>query len=195
MSPSGIATKILPFWLITSRNQPRDPACCEMSVVTSPSDSTHPSGSGVPNWLLMQSLKINFALNCHFSWREADTISNKLFTKFCETCCFWSWPCSNHGIDNTCSGFPLPLSFIPAWLHISCLSPVLANWFYLLLLQEDYRIESDTFGELKVPSDKLYGAQTVRSTMNFAIGGPSERMPVKTCNLFLFCLSVSQVGV
>ncbi|XP_026286275.1 fumarate hydratase, mitochondrial isoform X1 [Frankliniella occidentalis] len=43
---------------------------------------------------------------------------------------------------------------------------------------EDYRLESDTFGELKVPSDKLYGAQTVRSTMNFAIGGPSERMPL-----------------
>ena len=42
----------------------------------------------------------------------------------------------------------------------------------------EYRIEADTFGELKVPVDKYYGAQTVRSTMNFKIGGPSERMPV-----------------
>jgi len=44
---------------------------------------------------------------------------------------------------------------------------------------ESYRIERDTFGELKVPSDKYYGAQTVRSTMNFKIGGVTERMPVR----------------
>ncbi|MGH0131833.1 UNVERIFIED_CONTAM: hypothetical protein FKN15_048187 [Acipenser sinensis] len=43
---------------------------------------------------------------------------------------------------------------------------------------ESYRIERDTFGELKVPNDKYYGAQTVRSTMNFKIGGVTERMPV-----------------
>ncbi|KAL3217972.1 hypothetical protein MRX96_031887 [Rhipicephalus microplus] len=42
----------------------------------------------------------------------------------------------------------------------------------------DYRIESDTFGELKVPSDKYYGAQTMRSMLNFDIGGENERMPV-----------------
>lgn len=41
----------------------------------------------------------------------------------------------------------------------------------------DYRIEADTFGELKVPSDKYYGAQTVRSTINFPIGVETERMP------------------
>ncbi|XP_066248333.1 fumarate hydratase, mitochondrial-like [Euwallacea similis] len=41
----------------------------------------------------------------------------------------------------------------------------------------DFRIEKDTFGELKVPSNKYYGAQTVRSTINFAIGGEFERMP------------------
>lgn len=28
-----------------------------------------------------------------------------------------------------------------------------------------FRTESDTFGELKVPNDKYYGAQTVRSTV------------------------------
>lgn len=39
------------------------------------------------------------------------------------------------------------------------------------------RKESDTFGELEVPDDKYYGAQTVRSVMNFPIGGPTERMP------------------
>ncbi|XP_029156105.1 fumarate hydratase, mitochondrial-like [Nylanderia fulva] len=40
-----------------------------------------------------------------------------------------------------------------------------------------YRIERDTFGELKVPIDKYYGAQTLRAVMNFPIGGTFERMP------------------
>jgi fumarate hydratase class II len=39
----------------------------------------------------------------------------------------------------------------------------------------DYRIEKDTMGEIKVPSDKYYGAQTARSLMNFKIGG--DRFP------------------
>lgn len=39
----------------------------------------------------------------------------------------------------------------------------------------DFRIESDSMGEIKVPSNKYYGAQTARSLMNFKIGG--ERFP------------------
>src|SRR3972149_2520885 len=39
----------------------------------------------------------------------------------------------------------------------------------------DYRIETDSMGEIKVPSDKYYGAQTARSLMNFKIGG--DRFP------------------
>ncbi|MFH0765243.1 MAG: class II fumarate hydratase [Calditrichota bacterium] len=39
----------------------------------------------------------------------------------------------------------------------------------------NYRIERDTMGEIQVPTDKYYGAQTARSIMNFKIGG--ERMP------------------
>jgi fumarate hydratase class II len=38
-----------------------------------------------------------------------------------------------------------------------------------------YRVESDSFGELKVPADKYYGAQTARSLVNFSIG--EETMP------------------
>ncbi len=34
----------------------------------------------------------------------------------------------------------------------------------------DYRTEKDTMGEIKVPSDKYYGAQTARSLKNFKIG-------------------------
>ena len=39
----------------------------------------------------------------------------------------------------------------------------------------DYRIETDSMGEIKVPADRYYGAQTARSLNNFRIGG--ERMP------------------
>jgi len=39
----------------------------------------------------------------------------------------------------------------------------------------EYRIETDTMGEMKVPVDKYYGCQTARSLHNFRIGG--ERMP------------------
>ncbi len=39
----------------------------------------------------------------------------------------------------------------------------------------NYRIEKDTMGEIQVPTDKYYGAQTARSLMNFKIGG--DRFP------------------
>ncbi|SLK06838.1 class II fumarate hydratase [Novosphingobium mathurense] len=40
----------------------------------------------------------------------------------------------------------------------------------------DTRIERDTMGEIAVPADRLWGAQTQRSFENFRIGG--ERMPL-----------------
>lgn len=42
---------------------------------------------------------------------------------------------------------------------------------------QKFRLESDTFGELKVPADKYYGAQTMRSVLNFPIGDATEHMP------------------
>ena len=33
-----------------------------------------------------------------------------------------------------------------------------------------YRIEKDSLGDVKVPSEKLWGAQTQRSLQNFRIG-------------------------
>ena len=42
----------------------------------------------------------------------------------------------------------------------------------------DYRIEKDTLGEVKVPADKLWGAQTERSRNNFKIG-PAASMPLE----------------
>jgi fumarate hydratase, class II len=41
----------------------------------------------------------------------------------------------------------------------------------------DHRIERDTFGEIRVPAERLWGAQTQRSLENFRISG--ERMPVE----------------
>ena len=41
----------------------------------------------------------------------------------------------------------------------------------------DYRIEKDTMGEVQVPADKYWGAQTQRSKENFKIGG--GRMPIE----------------
>lgn len=41
-----------------------------------------------------------------------------------------------------------------------------------------YRIEKDTIGEVKVPADKLWGAQTERSRNNFKIGAPAS-MPLE----------------
>lgn len=46
------------------------------------------------------------------------------------------------------------------------------------------RKESDTFGELEVPNNKYYGAQTVRSVLNFPIGGETERMPLPVIKAF-----------
>ena len=43
------------------------------------------------------------------------------------------------------------------------------------LTMADYRIEHDSFGEIRVPADRLWGAQTQRSLENFRISG--ERMP------------------
>ena len=41
----------------------------------------------------------------------------------------------------------------------------------------EYRIEKDTMGQVKVPSDKYWGAQTERSRNNFKIG-PAASMPL-----------------
>ena len=47
----------------------------------------------------------------------------------------------------------------------------------------EYRIEHDTMGEVKVPADKLWGAQTQRSLMNFRVG---ERMPIEVIRAFAY---------
>ncbi|TCK82951.1 class II fumarate hydratase [Albibacterium bauzanense] len=48
-----------------------------------------------------------------------------------------------------------------------------------------YRIEHDTMGEVKVPSDKYWGAQTERSRNNFKIGTPAS-MPKEIIEAFAY---------
>lgn len=49
----------------------------------------------------------------------------------------------------------------------------------------EYRIEKDTMGEVKVPADKYWGAQTERSRNNFKIG-PSASMPKEIVQGFAY---------
>lgn len=46
----------------------------------------------------------------------------------------------------------------------------------------EYRIERDSMGEMKVPADRLWGAQTQRSFENFPIG--TEKMPEEIIRAF-----------
>jgi len=41
----------------------------------------------------------------------------------------------------------------------------------------EYRIEKDSLGEMKVPADALYGAQTQRAVENFPVSG--EPLPAE----------------
>ena len=48
----------------------------------------------------------------------------------------------------------------------------------------NYRIEHDSMGEVKVPADKLWAAQTQRSHENFEIGVGIETMPAEIIHAF-----------
>lgn len=46
----------------------------------------------------------------------------------------------------------------------------------------NYRIETDSMGEINVPNDRYYGAQTARSLVHFSIG--NEHMPIEVIHAF-----------
>ena len=63
----------------------------------------------------------------------------------------------------------------------------------------EYRIEHDTMGEVKVPAEKYWGAQTQRSKMNFIIG-PEASMPHEIIEAFAYlkkgaALTNAELGV
>ena len=48
----------------------------------------------------------------------------------------------------------------------------------------EYRIEHDSMGEVSVPADRYWGAQTERSRNNFRIGVGLETMPEEIIRAF-----------
>ena len=48
----------------------------------------------------------------------------------------------------------------------------------------EYRLEHDTMGEVRVPADRYWGAQTQRSFENFRIG--TEKIPTEVIRAFAF---------
>lgn len=64
----------------------------------------------------------------------------------------------------------------------------------------EYRIEKDTMGEVKVPADALYGAQTQRSIENFKIAQDINKMPKEIIRAFAYLkkaavLTISEAGI
>jgi fumarate hydratase class II len=55
-------------------------------------------------------------------------------------------------------------------------APAISSRDFVMTKDTDTRIESDSMGEIAVPADRYWGAQTQRSLQNFRIGG--ERMPI-----------------
>ncbi|MEZ5083296.1 MAG: class II fumarate hydratase [Bacteroidales bacterium] len=63
----------------------------------------------------------------------------------------------------------------------------------------EYRIEKDTMGNVEVPADKYWGAQTQRSKLNFPIGEPGS-MPIEIIRAFAYlkkaaAITNQQLGV
>ena len=50
----------------------------------------------------------------------------------------------------------------------------------------EYRIEKDTMGEVKVPADAYFGAQTQRSIENFKIAQDINKMPKEIIKAFAY---------
>src|SRR5690242_11405987 len=57
----------------------------------------------------------------------------------------------------------------------------------------DYRIEKDTMGEVKVPADAYYGAQTQRSIDNFRIAQDINRMPKEIIRAFAYLKNAAAI--
>src|SRR5882724_396267 len=57
----------------------------------------------------------------------------------------------------------------------------------------EYRIEKDTMGEVKVPADAYYGAQTQRSVENFRIAQDINRMPKEIIRAFAYLKKAAAV--
>jgi fumarate hydratase class II len=62
--------------------------------------------------------------------------------------------------------------------------PIRAFSFSATIMSGRTRTETDAFGEIQVPGDKYWGAQTERSLENFRINQPQDRMPPPVIRAF-----------
>ncbi|KTW32050.1 fumarate hydratase, mitochondrial [Pneumocystis jirovecii RU7] len=60
----------------------------------------------------------------------------------------------------------------------------LLNNLFTIQTNNDFRVEKDAFGEIQVPANCYWGAQTQRSLENFDIGGPTEKLPIPVIKAF-----------
>lgn len=56
----------------------------------------------------------------------------------------------------------------------------------------EFRLEYDSMGEIKVPADKFWGAQTQRSLENFRIG--NEKMPTEIIRAFAYLKKAAAIA-
>jgi len=60
----------------------------------------------------------------------------------------------------------------------------------------EMRVETDSFGPLEVPADKLWGAQTARSLINFKIGGQTQPLPlIRALGVVKHCAAKANVAL
>ncbi|KAF2655794.1 fumarate hydratase [Lophiostoma macrostomum CBS 122681] len=86
----------------------------------------------------------------------------------------------SHGLGRSCRA--LSTSLRPSTPRYRCTqlsppAPLQRRQFTFTCRMASSRTESDAFGEIQVPSDKYWGAQTERSLENFKINQPQDRMP------------------
>ena len=58
------------------------------------------------------------------------------------------------------------------------------NTFAKCMFSGKVRVEADTFGDIEVPADKFWGAQTQRSFQNFKICQDTDKMPSQVVRAF-----------
>jgi fumarate hydratase class II len=60
----------------------------------------------------------------------------------------------------------------------------------------DMRVETDSFGPLEVPADKLWGAQTARSLINFKIGEQTQPLPlIRALGVVKHCAAKANIAL
>ncbi|CCF56948.1 hypothetical protein KAFR_0B06520 [Kazachstania africana CBS 2517] len=69
-------------------------------------------------------------------------------------------------------------------VHLVKLTSYTSRFYTMSSIKSSFRAETDSFGEINVPNDKYWGAQTQRSLQNFKIGGEREKIPIPIIEAF-----------